>query len=120
MSDDPLSTGNPLDPRRRPGAPTPEEAARSVDRYDSPGHQEPAEGAGSLSSDPDPASTPGLEKGGGVAPGDTPPIESGTSGLATPEVKGPSRAANLAIPIGIVALIVLAGVALLVGRLAGG
>jgi len=32
--------------------------------------------------DPDPADTPGLEPGGSVRPGDTPPGESSTSGAA--------------------------------------
>jgi hypothetical protein len=35
--------------------------------------------------DPDPARTPGLEPGGGVAPGATPPDSAQTSGLAEPE-----------------------------------
>jgi hypothetical protein len=35
--------------------------------------------------DPDPASTPGLEPGGGVAPGSTPPDSAQTSGLSEPE-----------------------------------
>jgi len=38
-----------------------------------------------LPPDPDPASTPGLEPGGGVAPGSTPPDSSQTSGLSEPE-----------------------------------
>lgn len=32
--------------------------------------------------DPDPDQTPGLEPGGGVAPGDTPPAESSMSGAS--------------------------------------
>lgn len=35
--------------------------------------------------DPDPARTPGLEPGGGVAPGSTPPDSAQTSGLGEPE-----------------------------------
>jgi Family of unknown function (DUF6480) len=35
--------------------------------------------------DPDPAQTPGLEPGGGVAPGSTPPDSAQTSGLSEPE-----------------------------------
>jgi hypothetical protein len=35
--------------------------------------------------DPDPARTPGLEPGGGVAPGSTPPDSAQTSGLSEPE-----------------------------------
>jgi Family of unknown function (DUF6480) len=38
-----------------------------------------------LPPDPDPAKTPGLEAGGGVAPGSTPPDSAQTSGLSEPE-----------------------------------
>lgn len=37
------------------------------------------------SMDPDPGDTPDLERGGGVAPGATPPETSQTSGLSAPE-----------------------------------
>ncbi|GGP71884.1 DUF6480 family protein [Saccharothrix coeruleofusca] len=40
--------------------------------------------------DPDPARTPGLEPGGGVTPGDTPPDAAQTSGLSHPQPM-PSR-----------------------------
>ncbi|GAA5079053.1 MULTISPECIES: DUF6480 family protein [Nocardia] len=35
--------------------------------------------------DPDPATTPDLEQGGGVPPGSTPPETAQTSGLSAPE-----------------------------------
>lgn len=38
-----------------------------------------------LPPDPDPARTPDLEPGGGVAPGTTPPDSAQTSGLSEPE-----------------------------------
>jgi hypothetical protein len=38
-----------------------------------------------LPPDPDPATTSGLEPGGGVAPGTTPPESSQTCGLSEPE-----------------------------------
>ena len=40
--------------------------------------------------DPDPARTPGLEPGGGVSPGETPPDAGPTSGLSHPQPM-PSR-----------------------------
>lgn len=70
---------------------------------------------------PDPSSTPGLEAGGSVTPGDTPPIESSTSGLTgdsqhTPEKRG------LAVPFGAI-VVILVVVALIVigigGKMAG-
>jgi hypothetical protein len=42
-----------------------------------------------LPPDPDPANTPGVEPGGGVAPGDTPPDSAQTS--ATPNPDPPAR-----------------------------
>jgi hypothetical protein len=41
--------------------------------------------------DPDPQRTPGLEPGGGVRPGDTPPESGQTSGLSHHEPKPPRR-----------------------------
>lgn len=64
----------------------------------------------SPSADPDPADTPGLEGGTGVNPGDTPPSEAGMSGLSENSTHGhkqPSGALNKAIPIGIIALVLL-------------
>ena len=54
--------------------------------------------------DPDPARTPGLEPGGGVRPGDTPPGEGSVSGVAHNEVMPPPRAVPRAalVAIGIV------------------
>jgi len=59
--------------------------------------------------DPDPSTTPGLEPGGGVAPGDTPPIEaSATEGLAHHET-APSRAvpAVALIALGVLVLLII-------------
>jgi len=44
--------------------------------------------------DPDPDQTPGLEAGGGVAPGDTPPGESSTSGASDRQPGSGSTRAN--------------------------
>lgn len=59
--------------------------------------------------DPDPDQTPGLEPGGGVPPGETPPAESSTSGLSHPE-DPPGRSITPAalVAISIVVLLVLA------------
>lgn len=57
--------------------------------------------------DPTPENTPGLEKGGGVRPGDTPPESGSTSGLSHPQEDEPSRAT----PAVTIVLIVLAAVA---------
>ncbi|ROP46013.1 DUF6480 family protein [Pseudokineococcus lusitanus] len=64
----------------------------------------------SPSPDPDPSDTPGLEPGGGVRPGDTPPSEAGTSGLSDnkpTDQKQPSGAVNKAVPIAIIGLVLL-------------
>lgn len=47
------------------------------------------------SPDPDPATTPGLEPGGGVRPGDTPPESGQTSAVTHREPRRPRRTAVL-------------------------
>ncbi|WP_434445932.1 DUF6480 family protein [Lentzea sp. E54] len=54
--------------------------------------------------DPDPQRTPGLEPGGGVRPGDTPPESGQTSGLSHHEPKPPGRATT-GIVIGIIVVV---------------
>jgi hypothetical protein len=56
--------------------------------------------------DPDPARTPGLEPGGGVAPGATPPDSAQTSGLAEPEPR-PRRRLRPATVVGLIAVAAL-------------
>lgn len=71
-----------------------------------------------LPPDPDPARTPGLEPGGGVAPGVTPPDSAQTSGVAEPEPR-PRRRLRPATVVGViaVALLVLLFAVVVVGLL---
>lgn len=68
------------------------------------------------SPDPDPSEVPGLEPGGGVAPGDTPPIASVTSGTSyheTPEGKVQTKVWFFAL----LALVVLIALGWIVGAI---
>ncbi|MBP1822559.1 hypothetical protein [Mycobacterium sp. OAE908] len=56
--------------------------------------------------DPDPARTPGLEPGGGVAPGATPPDSAQTSGLSEPAPR-PRRRLRPATVVGLLAVAAL-------------
>ncbi|MFE9747671.1 DUF6480 family protein [Saccharothrix saharensis] len=67
--------------------------------------------------DPDPARTPGLEPGGGVAPGETPPDSGQTSGLSHPQPM-PSRRGPI-ITLVAVLLITLLTVAFVVAQVMG-
>jgi hypothetical protein len=58
--------------------------------------------------DPDPDNTPGLEPGGGVTPGDTPPVEASTSGNTFREPDLPSGRTNKLVYIGILAVVLVA------------
>ena len=71
----------------------------------------------SKSPDPLPEETTGLTPGNSVQPGDTPPAESGMSGVSYNEPKLPTKGANAAIAIGIVVLVVAIGLALFVRAL---
>jgi len=55
--------------------------------------------------DPDPRRTPGLEPGGGVPPGETPPAEGSTSGAGPDESHNPYRGWRV-MPLIILAVIV--------------
>lgn len=70
---------------------------------------------------PDPGETPGLQPGGSVDPGDTPPIEASTPGLTGDSQHTPAQR-GLALPFGAI-VVILTVVALivvgLVGKMAG-
>ena len=53
--------------------------------------------------DPDPAQTSGLEPGGGVSPGSTPPDSASTSGLSAPQPR-PDRKFSPAVVISLIAI----------------
>lgn len=56
--------------------------------------------------DPDPADTPDLEAGGGVAPGATPPAAAQTTGVANPHPPGRGRFSSTGI-VSVIAVCVL-------------
>lgn len=62
--------------------------------------------------DPEPSQTVGLEPGGSVTPGDTPPIESSTSALTGDSQHTPAKR-GLGLPFGAI-VIILVVVALIV------
>jgi Family of unknown function (DUF6480) len=66
------------------------------------------------SPDPDPDTTPGLEPGGSVTPGDTPPIESSTSATNYREPELPSERTNWLVIGGIALVVVIVAVLLVV------
>lgn len=57
------------------------------------------------SPDPEPNRTPGLEPGGGVPPGETPPAEGGTSGVAHPDPPELRRKGWAAMPLTLIILV---------------
>jgi hypothetical protein len=64
--------------------------------------------------DPDPADTPGLEPGGGVSPGSTPPDSAQTSGLGEPEPR-PRRKLTATTVITVVAIVLFVALFIITG-----
>ncbi|WP_369223910.1 DUF6480 family protein [Streptomyces sp. R39] len=65
--------------------------------------------------DPEPRRTPGLEPGGGVAPGETPPAEGSISGIShpePPELRKGWAAMPLVLIMGVVLLVVIGLIAM--------
>ncbi|MFD7923397.1 DUF6480 family protein [Streptomyces sp. NPDC059740] len=68
--------------------------------------------------DPDPDTSPGLEPGGGVPPGSTPPAESSTSGAGPEERHNPTKGWRLW-PLAVLCVVILACIGFFVARIAG-
>ena len=68
--------------------------------------------------DPSPEETPGLEAGGSVCPGDTPPAESSTPGATDRQPDLPRARANKVV-YGVIVAVALLVVVMLVGYVVG-
>ncbi|WP_069812243.1 DUF6480 family protein [Streptomyces sp. TP-A0874] len=70
------------------------------------------------SSDPDPKRLPGLDQGGGVPPGDTPPAEGSTSDAGPRETHNPTRGWSKGPLIAMSLIVLLFAVFILAGAVA--
>ena len=90
--------------------------APAQDGADPAGREVPPPHPGAESPDPDPGDTAGLQGGGGVAPGDTPPSAGGTQTSLARDEHLPGGRTRLVIPIGIVVVLALVVAAFFVGQ----
>lgn len=91
--------------------------APAQDGADPDGRAVPTAHPGAESPDPDPGDTPGLEAGGGVQPGDTPPASGGTATSLARNEKLPGGRTRLVIPISIVVVLAILLAAFFLGQL---
>lgn len=104
-----VNGGQPLDtpPHQRDGG-----------NQQSHGEHHRDEGARNPGLDPDPAETPGLDQGGSIRPGDTPPDSN--SATASPKQTSPTKPpkSNLVMTVAIIAIVVVV-LLIFVGYIAG-
>lgn len=72
----------------------------------------------SANPDPDPSHTPGLERGGQVPPGETPPAEGSTSEAGPRETHNPTKGWSKG-PVILIALVVAVFLVFFIGYLIG-
>ena len=90
--------------------------APAQDAPDPDGREVPPPHPGAESPDPDPGDTAGLEGGGSVEPGDTPPSAGGTQTSLADDEHLPGGRTRLLVPIGIVVVLAILVVAFFVGQ----
>lgn len=84
-----------------------------------PASHAPADEPAGTDADPDPDATAGLEPGGGVEPGDTPPASGGTATSLARDKSEKGGRSRLIVPISILAVLALLFVAFFLGQLIG-
>lgn len=91
--------------------------APAQDGADPDGRAVPPAHPGAESADPDPGDTPGLQSGGGVEPGDTPPASGGTQTSLARDERLPGGRTRLLVPIGILVVLAILFAAFFLGQL---
>lgn len=107
--------GEQVDPPPVGGVAGPDAPAQ--DGADPDGRAVPPAHPGAQSADPDPGGTPGLEAGGGVEPGDTPPAAGGTQTSLARNEKLPGGRTRLLVPIGILVVLAILFAAFFFGQI---